>query len=488
MRLAQRLTFAVVLAMVAVLALHGWHRVRRESALLDREGRRDHLLLGRALGLGMTETWRRAGEGAALALVDAMNQTESEIDMRWVWLDAPDADPSHPRAPASVLAPVARGREVAWVERRPDGADRLLTYVPVRLEGRRPGAIELSESRSADQQFVATSVRNTLAATGVAALVCSALVAALGVAFVGRPVRRLVEQARRIGSGDFGARLHLPPRDELGELAAEMNAMCDRLADAHDRLLAETAARLAAQKGLEHADRLTTVGRLAAGIAHELGTPLNVISMRAQMIATQEVTGDAALEGARIVGAQSERMAAIIRQLLDFARRRGPEKSVRDLRGVVDGATSMLRPLAQKRRVALKVVQPDEALDVELDAGQIHQALANLIVNAVDAMPQGGDITVTVTREQVSPPAEHGGAEAGYAAVSVHDEGAAIPPEVLAHVFEPFFTTKEAGEGTGLGLSVSYGLVREHGGWISADSRPGEGSRFTLYLPMEVRS
>ncbi|MDB4931319.1 MAG: sensor histidine kinase, partial [Myxococcaceae bacterium] len=98
MRLAQRLTLAVVLALVAVLSLHGWHRARREAALLDREGRRDHLLLGRALGIGMTETWRRSGEAAALSLVDAMNQSESEIDIRWVWLDAAPPDPSAARA------------------------------------------------------------------------------------------------------------------------------------------------------------------------------------------------------------------------------------------------------------------------------------------------------------------------------------------------------------------------------------------------------
>ena len=297
MRLAQRLTLAVILALVSVLALHGWHRVRRESALLDREGRRDHLLLGRALGLGMTVARRRAGESEALALVDAMNQSEAEIEIRWVWLDAPAGDPYRPHAPGAELRPVAHGREVAWVERHADRADRLYTYVPVRLSSGRPGAIELSESRSADEQFVRASVRSTVMATAAAALACSLLVMALGVSLVGRPVRSLVAQARRVGAGDFSERLRLSRRDELGELATEMNAMCDRLDAAHERLMAETGARLAAQQRLEHADRLTTVGRLAAGIAHELGTPLNVIAQRSQMVLAREVTGEAAGEG-----------------------------------------------------------------------------------------------------------------------------------------------------------------------------------------------
>ncbi|MDO9020960.1 MAG: HAMP domain-containing sensor histidine kinase [Deltaproteobacteria bacterium] len=484
MRLAQRLTLAVILALVSVLALHGWHRARRESALLDREGRRDHLLLGRALGTGMTEAWRRAGESAALALVDTMNQSEAEIEIRWVWLDAPGSDPSGPRAPTPTLRPVARGREVAWVERRPGRDERLFTYVPVRLPSGRPGAIELSESRSSDAQFVRTSVRNAVTATAAAALACSVMVMALGVLLVGRPVRLLVAQARRVGAGDFSARLRLSRRDELGELAEEMNAMCDRLATAHARLLEETAARLAAQQRLEHADRLATVGRLAAGIAHELGTPLNVIAQRSQMVLAREVAGDGVVDAVRIVAGQTERITAIIRQLLDFARRRGPAKSVCDLRGVAEGAVSLLTPLAQKRGVTITLVQPEAPIQGELDTGQIHQALANLIVNAIDAMPGGGAITVSVSRAWTEPPVELAHPPGEHARIDVRDEGTGIPDDALPHVFEPFFTTKEVGEGTGLGLSVAYGLVREHGGWIAARNHPDGGTLLTLYLPL----
>src|SRR5882762_9686123 len=118
MRLARKLMAAVILAMIVVLAIHGYHRAQREAMLLDREGRRDHQLIGRALGLGMAEAWRR-GQGPALALVEAMNQREPEIDMRWVWLDAPKGDRFHPQAPSSVLAPLSRGQEVTWLRHPP---------------------------------------------------------------------------------------------------------------------------------------------------------------------------------------------------------------------------------------------------------------------------------------------------------------------------------------------------------------------------------
>lgn len=251
--------------------------------------------------------------------------------------------------------------------------------------------------------------------------------------------------------------------------------------------MAETAARLAAQQRLEHADRLATVGRLAAGIAHELGTPLNVIAQRAQMVLAREAVGDAVLDAASIVAGQAERITAIIRQLLDFARRRGPAKSVCDLRRVAEGAVSLLTPLAQKHHVSVTLLQPDEPIDVELDPGQVHQALANLIVNGVDAMPGGGTITVSVSRTWVEPPVELARPPAEYARVDVRDEGTGIPEDALPLVFDPFFTTKDVGEGTGLGLSVAYGLVREHGGWIAARNHAEGGTLFTIYLPLEVR-
>ena len=123
---------------------------------------------------------------------------------------------------------------------------------------------------------------------------------------------------------------------------------------------------------------------------------------------------------------------------------------------------------------------------LEVDAGQLQQALTNLIVNGMQAMKQGGVLRVRLGRERALPPADLGGPEAEWVRLDVRDEGEGIAPEVLPHVFEPFFTTKDVGEGTGLGLSVSYGLIRDHGGWISVSSEPGRGSCFSIFLPGEA--
>src|SRR5262249_6763278 len=153
------------------------------------------------------------------------------------------------------------------------------------------------------------------------------------------PVAALALKARRVGQGDFSSPLELPGRDEFAELAHEMNAMCDRLEQTVSQL--------------RHADRLATVGKLASGLAHELGTPLNVISARAEMIASGETTKAEALDYSRVIVQASERLAGIVRQLLDFARPRDPRKVRQDLVRLTRQTLQLLTPLAAKKRVTL---------------------------------------------------------------------------------------------------------------------------------------
>jgi signal transduction histidine kinase len=259
--------------------------------------------------------------------------------------------------------------------------------------------------------------------------------------------------------------------------------MCDRLAEANERAARETTARMAALEQLRHADRLATVGKLAAGIAHELGAPLQVISGRARMLCEGEVSAAEVAQNARIVIEQSDRITRIVRQLLDFARRRSAEKSRTDLCGVARRTLSLLEPLADKRGVSLSLAAGEGPVEADADAGQIQQALINLVVNGIQSMKSGGRVWVTVLRERVVPPSDVGGPEALHACIEVKDEGEGMPPEVIAQLFEPFFTTKDVGEGTGLGLPVAYGIVREHEGFITVESEVGKGSRFRVYLP-----
>ena len=175
-------------------------------------------------------------------------------------------------------------------------------------------------------------------------------------------------------------------------------------------------------------------------------------------------------------------MARIIRQLLDFARLRGPERTSTDVRRVVRRTIQLLRPLAEKRRIRIDVIGEESERMAEIDEGQIQQALTNLVVNSLHALPDGGALTIEIGTVRAPSPANPGGTPDEWLRIAVRDAGAGIAPEDLPHVFEPFFTTKEVGQGTGLGLAVAYGLVREHGGWIEVESHVGEGSTFAIHL------
>jgi signal transduction histidine kinase len=481
-RLVQKLSLAFLLCTTAILTANGYFRVKREVALLRADRVRDHDLIARVLEASVTAVWRSEGEARAMELIDAATTDERRIRVRWVWLDSAKVviDPVD-------LARLAPGATTTRIAPGADGEDARFTYAPLRIEGRL-GALELSEGLANERAFTRRAVADTLAAAAALAIATTLVSYLLGVWFVGRPIRELVDKARRIGRGEFGGPVHLTQHDEIAQLAHEMNATSERLVEAREGVARETAARIATLEQLRHADRLTTVGKLASGVAHELGTPLNVVAARAEMIAAGEASPTEAREYAGIIVESTKKMTAIIRQLLEFARRRGPHKEPSDLARLAIHTLELLRPLAARQRVTLAFEGPVERRGASVDPGQIEQALTNLIVNAVQAMKDGGTVHVTVRQEAVHRPPAGPGSEArdeDCIAVRVRDEGQGIEAEHLPHVFEPFFTTKDVGSGTGLGLSVAHGIVQDHGGWIDVSSEPGHGSTFTCFLPVQ---
>ena len=258
--------------------------------------------------------------------------------------------------------------------------------------------------------------------------------------------------------------------------------MSARLAATRERLAAETEARIATLDQLRHTDRLTTVGRLAAGIAHELGTPLNVISNRAGKIVAAEGAGGPAIEYARLIQEQAARMVTVIRQLLDFSRRHGPKLGLANVRTLTAGTIDMLAPLAQKHGVKVDLTADGEWF-ARVDQNQIQQALANVMMNGIQSMPRGGRLLVSIEVSDALDPADGPrGSTRPYVRIRVDDQGEGIAAADLPHIFEPFFTTKGVGEGTGLGLSVAHGIVADHGGRIDVQSEVGKGTRVSIYL------
>ncbi|MFW6171416.1 MAG: sensor histidine kinase, partial [Planctomycetota bacterium] len=291
----------------------------------------------------------------------------------------------------------------------------------------------------------------------------------------------------RIGEGNLSEQVALRSRDELSALAEGLNDMCARLSAAREREHAETQKRISAMEQMRHMDRLTTIGRLASGIAHELGTPLNVIGGRAGMISDDAIPlGCPEIQtNAHTIKSQADRMTQIIRHLLDFARQRPPKRIEVNGEEVVRHAVELVSCLGYTAKVQVQSRDDSASLVARMDPVQMQQVMTNLIENALQAVLEARVVLVTIESTTITPPADVGGAPGRFLRIAVQDDGAGIAEEDLPNVFDPFFTTKDVGQGTGLGLSITYGIVREHGGWIDVESKLGVGSRFTVYVPQE---
>jgi signal transduction histidine kinase len=485
MKLATKFAFAFVASAVLSVLVYSWVAASREVERLESTVAEDLASLGRTLSASVMDVWQRDGEARAFELV-GLHDADEAIDVRWTWLDVDNNHSHFPRGGLSVLPSLLRGEQRTWVGLRPDGTRHVYAYVPLLRPGHRPAALEFSRPLVNQSDLFWAAIREQLVTATLFAAFATAIAVALTSFIVSRPLARVAEQARRIGAGDLSQRLEVKSNDEVSVMVRELNAMCDQLIQARTRVDEAGAKRLAALDQLRHADRLRTVGTLSSGIAHELGTPLNVIAMRAKMIATGEVQAAEAADSAKIIVAQTERVTKIVRQLLDFARRRTPNRADVDLAELAERTTQLLSGLARKANVELAVDKSDEKVSAKVDASQIEQALTNLVINGVHAMPAGGRIMIGVREERASRPGTTGEAseERRCAVLEVRDQGVGISEENLERIFEPFFTTKGVGEGTGLGLSVTHGIIEDHEGWMVATSQLGKGTTFTLYFPV----
>lgn len=486
MRLSLNLALALVLGTCLVLAAFGYHRVKREAALFERDTRRDHQAVGRTLAGIIARRWQERGSAEALGLLPRLQPNSPGVEIRWIGLSA--ALHGHrPRSGPRAMTSVAAGRPLTLVEGGEDGAARTVTsYIPLKVLGQLRGALELYEVMEHERSYIMGTILRSAGAGALVVLLCGALALGLGYWMVGRPVRRLRRHLRGVAAGDFSNRVEFGQRDELGSLGREVDAMTRALDESRRSLEREAAAREEATEQLRHAERLLAVGQLAAGIAHELGTPLNVVTAHAELMAggqpSTPTTGEA-VGHAEVIGRQARRMADIIQQLLDFARRSPPQRAPHDLRDMARRSVELSSSLARERDVDLILVDPGEPVMVEMDAGQILQVLTSLIINGIQATPVGETVAVIVQRRSLPLPASPGGPEELRACVVVKDHGPGIPPDQQGRLLEPFFTTRDVGQGRGMGLAVAHGMVAEHDGWIAVETFADEGSRFTVCLP-----
>jgi len=225
------------------------------------------------------------------------------------------------------------------------------------------------------------------------------------------------------------------------------------------------------EQQLRRTERIAELGTLASGMAHEIGTPMNVILGRAEYL-MQRVKEEPIKRGLQTIVTQVERITKVMNQLLSFARRRTPERQALDLRRTIEDNLDIFQDRLARNRVKVETTFAEIFPMVHADTDQMSQVLINLVMNAIHAMPDGGTLRLALTHAN------------DMARLIVADTGHGIPQEVISKIFDPFFTTKEFGKGTGLGLTVVKGIIEEHNGTIHVESEPGKGTVFTICLPI----
>jgi len=501
MKLSTRVTVLATLLVAPMLGGLGYAALRARRAELETDLAREAREVADALRAGIEPL---APENAVATLTErAWRASERDDAFQLEILKAPDREgrswqTSDPGWLVLWQSAEAQDVPVGRFFERADGSRAFAMAVPLYDEARlslpkqhpdrRPVAV-LGMKRSTD--YIGAAVRATALRMfplflGVAALLAVGILAALRNG-VTSPIKRLLEGIDEVAKGELSRVILAEREDDIGALAHKFNAMTGALREAREETARGANARLALETRLRQSEKLATIGQMAAEIAHEVGTPLNVIGGRAR--ALEKKAGDPAevSKNAAIIQTQVGRITKIINQVLDFSRKRGPTLTRVDLTRVVSEALDVVGETLRRQGINPELRLTPDLPDVPGDPDQIQQVCLNLLMNAIHAMPTGGHLRVALSRVNRRKGGLDQAAPADYLMLQVIDTGVGISDAHRNSIFEPFFTTKDEGQGTGLGLAVSHGIVKDHDGWIDVESPPTDqtrGTAFAVFLPV----
>ncbi|OQX54632.1 MAG: hypothetical protein B5M54_04860 [Candidatus Aminicenantes bacterium 4484_214] len=300
------------------------------------------------------------------------------------------------------------------------------------------------------------------------------------------PVKSLVEATKKIAAGDLNHQVLIPYHDEIGELAHSFNQMTENLKKANQKLfqwgktlekrVAERTRELKeAQDSLIQSAKLASLGKMAAGVAHEINNPLTSILLNTHLLLEKLPPDAPQKETLELIAEETTRCASIVKGLLQFARQSPPQKSETDINSLLLSTLQLLENQAAFQNIEIKKSLSPHLPTLKVDQNKLKQVFWNMLINAAEAMPRGGTLTIET---RLSPDQKH-------LEIIFSDTGVGIPQENLTKLFDPFFTTKSSG--TGLGLAVSYGIIKQHQGTIKVSSQVGQGTTFFVILPLDTK-
>lgn len=478
MSINTKLVLLLTLAVGAVMLVASFLSLRQREAALEsalRDELRAHAV---TLQIALEENYQNGRAGEAQKLIDRLRENtrvygvllfDETGELRSVSQASTAADF---RQPPEVKTVLQTGETVEFV-RAVENQKFLSIILPLNISEGKRGALEIVKPLALIENDIARARLNGLATTLLLLATIFLVVYVVLRRSLSRPILALLGGARALGEGNLSHRVKIPATgDELAQLASEFNRMADNLAEQRRAAQTEAENRLNLEKELRHSERLASVGRLAAGIAHELGAPLNVIDARAeQLIENAGAAREKQIKNLTIIRTQSARITHIVRQLLNLARPYNLRFEPIEIAGLIESALEGLEA-AENLKIEFAV---EDVLIISGDADYLQQVFVNILRNAAQAM--SGDGTLKIEIYETS-------RDDKTCAVVISDTGKGIAPENLEKIFDPFYTTKDIGQGTGLGLAVSRRIIEEHGGAIEAENNSEGGATFRVFLPM----
>jgi len=485
MKILSRIFIIIFLCIFLILIIEGFYSVYREIKLFKRKINRNALVIGHAMRNMVQYIWEIGGQDDALEMIQLSNKKNESVKIKWVWLDALPEDIYAPSVSKKILNFILDNPDSTYFEFYKRKKGNCYTYIPVKTYTNRKGAIEISESLINLYQYIYSTIFRTIILISVLLFIFIIVMIFFGYSYLGKPLSLLIDKTKRIGSGDLTESTLLKRKDELYELNQALNVMCRQLSEAREALRMESKKRITMLENLHHTERLATIGQLSAGIAHELGTPLNIISGISQLLIKKKQIDQKTINYCQSILKEVKYMTNIIQQLLDFARPKAKKNRTVNIYHLIKQVIVMLKS-AINDRIKIKIHSKDNIL-INIDQFQIQQVIINILMNAIQSMNDGGNIDIEFQKIKTHLPSESSSKKKDFLNLSIKDEGEGISKENIKLIFDPFFTTKDVGKGTGLGLSIVYRILNDHGGWIDVESKKGKGSKFLIYLPLEKK-
>ncbi|HEV3110402.1 MAG TPA: ATP-binding protein [Candidatus Binataceae bacterium] len=478
MKVGTRLAVGLLAALTPVVSVYTYNRIRTSTKIfehdLKRETRATELALNAAIQLDIQRSeWSDINsvlrtiseQGMAVAVLDKAGRLWYALKDFPVQLPPAEEVLAEVRATgSSEFTQTANGRY--WFCRiAPMGHDPTFGYLLV--------AQDWTEVR----HDLYRRTESSISAGIVVVLLTAILIPLVARRYVSLPLAELSRRVSSLSTGEESERELTG--DEVTLITEEFRKLARELSVARRRLLDENERKIELERRLRHSDKLATIGTLASGLAHEIGTPLGVIRGRAEHLLRSDPDQQKLTQGLEIIINQIDRITRIVRMLLDFGRRREPIRVTSDVRSIVQRTLHLLETEAERRNIRLVSELGQAPLLVDCDIDQLQQVFVNLGMNALDAMaPTGGVLRVSAQRRMAD------GRE--QVRLCFEDDGMGVAQEFKDRVFDPFFTTKDPGKGTGMGLAVSQSIVRDHDGEITLEARP-LGACFVVTLALSDR-